>query len=241
MYKHSRLKTSTLLLAAGAAAIALLVLSWPRLQASLTYLPVDTALKNYYASREIPTLQLPALIERTRQAITRHDHYRYRDGLSTLYYLRGLDQRSPSRERRPAFEQAITEAQNAVAAAPARPLAWQRIARTHALLGHGPDKVIPPLKMSIYAGRVEPTLLIGRLELGYRYLTALDDKAVRPDDEMSGLLRDQTLLGWKIQPRELSRAIEQQRIPWQGIQDLLGGRNDRVLQEMEVSLGRAVQ
>lgn len=58
---------------------------------------------------------------------------------------------------------------------------------------------------------------------------------------MSGLLRDQTLLGWKIQPRELTRAIEQQRISWKGVQDLLGGRNDRVLQEMEVSLGRVVQ
>jgi len=116
--------------------------------------------------------------------------------------------------------------------------------------------------ISIYAGRVEPTLLIGRLELGYRYLAALDNETVRPedeaaragdevvrprdkvagiDDEMASLLRDQTLLGWKIQPREITRAIKQQRISWQGVQDLLGGRNDRVLQEMEVSLGRAFQ
>jgi len=113
-------------------------------------------------------------------------------------------------------------------------MAWQRIARTHALLGHAPDKIIPPLKMSIYAGRVEPTLLIGRLELGYRHLAALDDEAV-------SLLRDQTLLGWKLQPRQLTQAIEEHRIGWQGIQNLLGGHNDRVLEEMEVSLGRAIQ
>lgn len=227
------LAKTTLLLVTGAAAIALLTLSWPRLQASLSYLPVDTALKNYYASREIPSQQLPGLIERSRQAIARHDHYRYRDGLSILYYLRGLDEHSPTRERRPAFERAIAEAQNVVAAAPARPMVWQRIARTHALLGHGPDKIIAPLKMSIYAGRVEPTLLIGRLELGYRYLAVLDDEA-------QGLLRDQTLLGWKLQPRQLIRAIEQGRVGWQGMRNLLGGRNDRVLQEMEASLGRAV-
>lgn len=228
------MRAGTLLLVVGAAAIALLTLSWPRLQASLAYLPVDTAIRNYYASREIPSAQLPGLIERTRQAIDRNDHYRYRDGLSTLLYLRGLDERSPTRQRRPAFEQAIAEAQNVVAAAPARPMAWQRIARTHALLGHGPEQIIAPLKMSIYAGRVEPTLLPGRLELGYRYRSALDDEA-------AGLLRDQTLLGWKLQPRQLTRAIEQQRIGWQGVRELLGGRNDRVLQEMEASLDRAVQ
>ncbi len=226
--------SSTLLVVVASAAITLLSLSWPRLQASFTYLPVDTAIKNYYASREIPSRQLPGLIKRAQQAIARHDHYRYREGLSTLYYLRGLDVRSPSLERRPAFERAIVEAENVVSVAPARPIAWQRIARIHAILGNSAEKIIPPLKMSIYAGRVEPTLFIGRLELGYSYLASMDIEA-------TALLRDQTLLTWKLQPGELTMAINNQWVDWHGVQKLLGGHNELVLQEVEASLGQAVR
>lgn len=200
----------------------------------MTYLPVDTAIKNYYASREIPGAQLSGLIERAQRALARHEHYRYHDGLSLLLYLRGLDLSSASVESRPAFEQSLAEAKNAVTLAPAQPMVWQRIARIHAWLGDAAEAVIRPLKMSIYAGRVEPTLLIGRLELGYRYLAAMDAEA-------TVLLRDQTLLTWKLQPRELSRAIDEQRINWQGIRTVLAGSNDDVLRQVGVSVGRSVQ
>lgn len=219
-----------LLFVIATAAVSLLSLSWPRLQASFTYLPVDTAIAKYFANREIPSGQLNGLIERARQAIARHDHYRYHDGLSVLYYLRGLDTRSPTLARRPAFEQALMEAEKVVSAAPARSVAWQRIARTHALLGHDSGQIMAALKMSIYAGRVEPALFIGRLELGYRYLASLDD-------ELLGLLRDQTLLTWKLQPRELTAALREQRIDRQGVETVLGGRNDGVLKDMEASIG----
>jgi len=223
-----------LLLLVATVAGATLLLSWPRLQASVTYLPVDTAIKHYYASREIPSAQLAGLIERAQQAIDLHDHYRYHDGLSTLYFLRGLDARSPSRERRPAYEQAIKEAENVVLMAPARSMTWQRMARTHAVLGHPPASVITPLMMSIYAGRVEPTLFIGRLELGYHYLAFLDAEA-------QGLIHDQTLLAWKLQPRALTRAIGDKKLVLADIETLLVEHDAAVLAEMEASLGRAVR
>ena len=45
-------------------AIALLMLSWPRLQARVHYLPVDTAISKYFDSRVIPTGQLEGLADR---------------------------------------------------------------------------------------------------------------------------------------------------------------------------------
>jgi len=223
-----------LLLVVAAAASSLLYLSWPRLQASLIYLPVDTAIANYYASREIPSTQLGALIERAQQANARHAHYRYHDGLSILYFLRGMDQRSPTMARRPAYEKSIEEAEKSVAAAPAQPMTWQRIARTHAVLGEPAGRVIPALKMSIYAGRVEPTLLLGRLELGYHYLAALDPEA-------RALVHDQTLLTWQLKPRELTQALREGRLALADLRQLLGAGDADILAEMEASLVRTVR
>ena len=220
---------TALLLVIGTTALALLFLSVPRLRASLAYLPVDTAINNYYGSLEIPTRQIPGLVERAEEAIERYDHYRYRDGLGILNYLRGQDMRSPTLERRPSFEKAIAESEISVSVAPAQPLVWYRIAWIHGLLGGAPDEVIPPLTMSIYTGRVEPTLFTGRLELGYRYLGAMDE-------ETTGLLRDQTLLAWKMQPREVTATIIDKRIDWQRIEFLLEGHDDQALAEMEASL-----
>ena len=90
--------------------MAVLALSWPRFQASFRFLPVDIALQRYYADQKIPTDRLPVLVGFAGQAIARNDHYRYRDGLSVLHYLRALDPYTPALQRRPAYRLAETEA-----------------------------------------------------------------------------------------------------------------------------------
>jgi len=90
----------TLIMIVGLASVTLLSLSWPRLQASLHYLPVDTAISKYWESREANTHQLDALIERTRECIALHDHYRYWDGLSELQTLSGHELARPYWQRR---------------------------------------------------------------------------------------------------------------------------------------------
>ncbi|MBE9550403.1 MAG: hypothetical protein IMF09_13450, partial [Proteobacteria bacterium] len=89
--KTPTIKSLALLVVVAAIAIGTMSLSWPRLQASLTYLPVDTAINNYYKTQQIPNQQIPELIIRAEQAITEHDHYRYHEGLSLLHYLYGVD------------------------------------------------------------------------------------------------------------------------------------------------------
>ena len=163
----------TLILIVGATALILLSLSYPRLRASLRYLPVDTAISKYWETREINVGQLDALIERTREAIALHDHYRYWGGLSELQTLSGQDMAKPYWQRRQILEQSILSAGEVVKRAPARPRIWLRIARIKAFLGYPQDEVIQAWKMSVLTGRVEPTLMLARLELGFRNFAGL--------------------------------------------------------------------
>ncbi|RLA48603.1 MAG: hypothetical protein DRR42_16525, partial [Gammaproteobacteria bacterium] len=142
----------TLVLITGVSALILLSLSWPRLQASLRYLPVDTAISKYWETREADTGQLDALIVRARETIALHDHYRYWGGLSELQILSGQDMARPYWQRRQVLEQAVLSALEVVERAPAQPRAWLRIARTRAFLGYPVADIIPAWKMSILTG-----------------------------------------------------------------------------------------
>jgi hypothetical protein len=121
--------TSRLVLLASVAflSIFLLSLSWPRLQASLRFLPVDIGMARYYRDQQIPTDRLAVLIRFALEAIGHHDHYRYHNGLSLLHYLRALDVYTPARERRDAYRQAEAAAMASLSQAPAQPAAWLRL------------------------------------------------------------------------------------------------------------------
>lgn len=216
-----------------ALSIALLGLAWPRLQASFHYLPVDTAIGKYFASREIPTAQLEGLVARAQQSIERHDHYRYWEGLSLLHYLRALDEDTPPWERRPEMKRCLRALEETVRRAPAMPRAWLRMARVKAWLRAPDAHVLAPLRMSILTGRVEPSLLVPRLELGYRYLEGLDT-------ETAALLRDQTALAWRVDPRGLQRAVTEGRLDFERLRELLEGARRDILNEMEAALGPSV-
>ncbi len=59
--------------------------------ASVHYLPVDTALKRYFKTGELPVAQLEALRRQAEESIRRYPHYRYHDGLSLVNYLVGAE------------------------------------------------------------------------------------------------------------------------------------------------------
>ena len=179
MRANSSLYRYTLILIAGVTASLLLALSWPRLQASLSYLPVDTAISNYWKSGEFDATQLNGLIERAMQSIRHHDHYRYWEGLSELHILNGLNMEQSFWKRRQALEKSIAAAQEAIRRAPSKPRNWLSMARAKTILAYPADTVIPALKMSILTGRVEPPLMMTRLELGLNYLPELDDEGMQ--------------------------------------------------------------
>jgi len=215
-----------LILIAAITASLLLVLSWPRLKASLHYLPVDTAISKYRESREIDTGQLGGLIERAGESIAIHDHYRYWDGLSELHVL---DSQNPARsfwERRRALEESISAAEKAVRRAPTKPRTWLRIASAKEYLAYPSGQVIPALKMSILTGRVEPTLMLTRLELGLRYLHMMDAEGIH-------LVRDQAVLTWTTQKRPMLKRIESGHLGLALLREVMGGSNQAIISDIE--------
>jgi hypothetical protein len=220
--RPAQLSRYALALLTGMAACLLLALAWPRLQASVRYLPVDTALSAYRAGSDIDPAQLDPLAERAEAAIAAHGHHRYFDGLSELKLLAGGDMRRPYWQRRQRLEESLAAAGGAVHRAPARPRTWLRIARLRAALGYPADQVIEPWTMSVLTGRVEPTLMLTRLQLGFRYFGALGGEA-------TGLLRDQLLLAWSVAPREVRSALEDGALDSGLVRQLLGDGDPGIL------------
>ncbi len=219
----------TLILLIGVVACLLLALSWPRLKASLRYLPVDTAISNYWESGEIDSAQLDGLIARAHESIAIHDHYRYWEGISELRLLSGLDMDRSIWKRREALQHSISAARQVVRVAPSKPRTWLRIARVKEILAYPAEQVIPALTMSILTGRVEPTLMLTRLELGLRYLPVLDTEAIL-------LLRDQASLTWTIQQRRMLKRIESGSLDPALLRELLATGNQSIIAEMEAQL-----
>ncbi len=234
MIEQNKAKQRLLTLLIAAAALYTLSLAWPRLQAGLAYLPVDTAISNYWATRDIPSGQLHGLQMRAEKTISIHAHHRYWDGLSFLYYLEGADEDRPLNERRQAFEHAIDAATVSLGRAPSQPRAWFRIARARSWLKYPANEVIAALKMAVYTGRVDPSLFMARLMLGMSYLPGMDEEGV-------ALMRDQALLAWQLQPREVTKALKNGALQFSQLEYLLLGAHSDVLAEMEASLGGAVR
>jgi hypothetical protein len=227
----AELRTQQKIIVTLAAILAsgLLLLAWPRMQASYRFLPVDLAISRYYQDREIPAHRLLTLTGFARQAIEYHDHYRYHDGLSFLHYLRGLDIYTPALERRGEYRLAEIEAVETVTRAPAQPEAWLRIATVRMVLRDEPEEVIEPWKMSIFSGRTHSTLLVPRVDVGLAYLGLLDT-------ESRAMLRDQLLLAWELMPGELILALGRSDPGLEKTRLLLGGGEPAMLLEMEARI-----
>jgi hypothetical protein len=192
---------NALLAAALLVAVVTLSLAWPRLLASVRFLPVDLAIERYYQTREIPTQRMLTLLGFAAEAIDLDDHYRYHDGRSFLHYLRALDVYTPALERRDEYRKAEAAAVEAVKRAPAHPEAWLRMATVRAILRDEPADVLEPWKMSIFTGRTHSTLMVPRVGIALSYIGLMDD-------ETRAMLRDQLLLAWALKPVDLLRELK---------------------------------
>jgi len=211
--------------------VVVLALSWPRVQASLRYLPVDIALDRYYVNNEIPTDRLPVLIRFAGEALGFHEHYRFHDGLSRLHYLRGLDVLTPANERRDAYRQSAAAAETSLAQAPAQPAAWLRLATIRWILHDEPENIVKPWKMSIFTGRTHSTLYTHRVEVGLAQRKFLDDEGV-------AMLRGQLSLAWKTRPGTLIQVLARRDPKLSVTRTLLENNDPLALQEMEAWLER---
>ena len=226
-----RVKTPGLLVwvTVGLVSIIVLPLSWPRFQASFRYLPVEIAIKRFFANQEIPTERLPVLIDFAEQAIAYNDDYSYRDGLSLLHYLRALDPFTPALERRPAYRLAESEAIISLQQAPAQPKIWLRLATIRWILHDEPETIIGPWKMSIFTGRTYSTIVAARVDMGLAYHEYMDAEAVT-------MLRDQLLLAWRISASSLVAVLARRDRNLAVTRELLQNTHPEAMAEMEAML-----
>ena len=223
-------KLAVLLLVSGLA-VTIAILSAPRVLASIRYLPVDRALARYHATNEIPTDRLNVLIRFAGEAVDLHDHFRFRDGLSQLQYLRGLDVHTPAGERRDAYRTAEAEAQQALRQAPAQPAVWLRLASIRWILHDEPETIVEPWKMSVFTGRTHSALYTHRVEMGLAHRAYLDE-------EGKAMLRDQLRLAWRTRPGTLIGVLARRDPALVVTRNLLGNGDPDALAEMEAWLER---
>ncbi len=209
--------------------LAALWFSGPRFYAGLRFVPVELALSRYFEDRILPSDRLQSLIKFADQAIKAHDHNRYRDGLSLLHYLRGQDPNTPAMERRKAYRLSEAEALESLRAAPARAATWLRVAKIRALLREEPETVIEPWRMSIFTGRTQSHLMVGRIDLGLQYLDAMDSEAL-------SMLRDQLMLAWRTDRRSVAGVLRYRDPGLAKVRQLIGTLDAAVLAQMEAQL-----
>ena len=212
----------------------LVFLAYPRLHAALVYLPVDTAIKKYYDTLEVPAGQLEGLQQRAEDAIGILPHYRYWEGLSLLLHLQAADSGNPLYQRRQAFEAAIEAAETSLGHAPAQPRTWLRIAQARAWLRYPPADVIAAYEMAVLTGRVEPSMFSPRLTLGLAYLPRMDAAG-------RAMVRDQLLLAWGMRRQDVVRALKAGELSLSDIAPLLEGAHQDVLDEIEEAAGGAAR
>jgi hypothetical protein len=210
-------------------ATVLLTMSWPRLRAALHYLPVDVAIDNYYLSGELPAGSRGSLQQKALESLSLHEHQHYWDGLGLLYYLQGLDGSLPLYLQRESFEQSVDATSRSLELAPIQPRAWLRRALSLGWLSFRDTGIGDAFKMSVYTDRIETTLSILRLQLGYSRLGQLDEEA-------RSLLRDQTLLAWRLRRQSVITAMKQGSLDFRRVSSLLIGADSGVVRDMEASL-----
>lgn len=209
----------------------MIALSWPGLRASYRYLPVELAIRKYFATRDIASDRLPVLIDYARAAIGHQDHYRFHDGLSVLQLLRAQDYATPALDRRAAYEEAAAAAEASLQRAPAQSATWSRLAMLRWTLREEPSDVIAAWKMSVFTGRTHPTILIERLQVGFAYHVGMDAEAV-------AMLRDQFLLAWRMQPGSLVRMLNERDQGLGVTRRLIADTDPLALSEIEAWLER---
>lgn len=219
-------KARSYMVLAGILAVVLLALAWPRLRAALVYLPVNAAVERYYLDGEPPLAALQALQQRARQSAALHSHQEYWSGLALLHHLDAVYGEHPLAAQREAYEQSLAAADRALALAPVDPRTWLLRALAQNWLSFRDAGVVDSFAMSVYTGRVEPALLLARLRLGYARLGQLDEEA-------RGLLRDQTMLAWRLQPREVTLALKRGELDLPRVASLFGPADADVLHELQ--------
>ncbi len=226
---NTQIKRLSLLALATSIAFSVLFLSYPRLASSLSYLPVEAALKRHWEDFPITERQFPVLINFAQKSIQKLDQARYWQGLGWLYYLQAYTLQVNT----PAGQQSLGQSQNAFEStlkkSPADPASWLRLAWIHYYLSHDRNSVVKTLKMSIYTGRAEQYLILDRLALSLRFTDDFEEQDLP-------LIRDQIQLAWRFYQKDLLAFMESGDIDQGALLGLIANTDPELAMEIEGKL-----
>jgi len=201
VFMANRFKRLSLLTLVAGLAGAVLLLSYPRLTSSLTYLPVEAALKRNWGDYPIKKNQFPVLIGFAKKAIGTLDLGRYRQGLGWLYYLQLNAENINAAEGKQLLDLSQQAFERSLEKSPADPATWLRLAWLYAWSGHDTRLVVKSLNMSFYTGRAERYLILNRLDLALRYAAYFEEQDL-------SLIRDQIQLAWRFLKTDMLELIQ---------------------------------
>jgi hypothetical protein len=179
-----------------------LVLAVPRFIASLYAFYPEAVLKQ--TQKTLSPEVYEKSIANLNHALAWYQNPEYWQARALLYlHLLSSSALQPLDGRRKLF---LTEAQTSIIhglkLSPVEPYAWFRLAAVDKILNLPSEKIINALRLSFYAGRVEPELLMSRLAFGFDYYNEFNE-------EMQLLWRKQLAVAWAFQAAKLVEFVAQ--------------------------------
>lgn len=174
------------------ACCGLLILAVPRFIASLYGLYPEAAFSQ--TQENLPQEVHEKSIADLKQALAWYEDPDYWQ-LQAFFYLSFLSATptQPLAKKQALLEQAQASIIQGLKLSPVDPYAWFRLATVDKILKAPTQQIVNALRLSFYAGRVEPELLMPRLSFSYDYY-------IEFDEEMRGLWQKQLPVAWKFKP-----------------------------------------
>jgi len=150
---------------------SLLVLSVPRLVGSLYALYPETLLKQH--SRINDDFYRKAISE-LDVALSWHNTAHYWQHKALCYLALYHSPSATVEEKTEALTQAQLAIEHGLALSPIDPFSWFKLSEVRDLAGSANEPIQSAYQLSLYAGRVEPEILISRLNFGLAHLNGFD-------------------------------------------------------------------
>jgi len=173
--------------------VALLALSVPRLLGSLYAAYPETLLKQHKIVKD--DFYRKAITE-LDVALSWHNDPQYWHLKSNCYLALYNSSTVTTEEKADTLAQAQIALEQGLALSPVDPFNWYKLASVRDLAGNSQHIIQSAYKLSLYSGRVEPDILISRLNFGLAHLKAFDY-------ETNDLWLKQIPIAYQIKPTEL--------------------------------------
>lgn len=180
----------------------LLMLAVPRFVASLYALYPEAAFKQ--TEKVLPPKIYEKSIDDLNQALSWYQNPDYWQ-LKGFFYVALYNALpfQPLAKKQALLEQAQAAIIKGLTLSPLEPYGWFRLAAVDSLLNLPRQQIINALRLSFYAGRVEPELLITRLAFSYDYYNDFNE-------DMQRLWQNQAKVAWTFKPALLVKFVARQ-------------------------------